>query len=75
MGAAGDSQGQCCAWGLHCLNSVSYGMSSVTQTGSALQEDENKSSAIYEALPNFTTEPLMLKPENLSLHKRYVLPD
>lgn len=36
MGAAGESQGQCCAWDLHCLNPVSYGMSSANQAGSAM---------------------------------------
>lgn len=56
MGAAGESHGQACAWGLHWLNPVSYGMSSVTQTSSELQEDDNKMRFIYEALQNVKTE-------------------
>lgn len=51
MGAAGDSHGQSCEWGLHCFKPVSYGSSSVTQTGSALQEFENNITVIYQALP------------------------
>lgn len=47
MGAAGESHGQSCAWGLHCLNVVSYGTSSAAQTGSTLQEDERDVRLVY----------------------------
>lgn len=47
MGAAGESHGQSCAWGLHCLNVVSYGTSSAAQTGSTLQEYEQDIRLVY----------------------------
>lgn len=42
MGAAGESQGQCCTWGLHCLSPVSYGISSASHSGSALKDSESR---------------------------------
>lgn len=49
MGAAGESQGQSSAWGLHCLNPESYGTSSVTHTGSVLQGGDMNSDLLRKS--------------------------